>query len=67
MGSAYAEDRQLSPVVAAALDEVLGRLADAQSRADTAELLAHLYRNGHRTAAQLKAALRPEVLQARFG
>jgi hypothetical protein len=63
----HAEDRQRSAVVAAVLDDICGLIADVQSRADTASLLAHLYSNGYRTAEQLKAALRPEVLQARFG
>ena len=62
-----AEDRQRAAVVAAALDEMPGLSADVQSRADAADLLAHLYRNGFRTAEQLKAALNPDVLQARFG
>jgi hypothetical protein len=67
MLTAYAEDRKRSAVVAAALDAMAERISDPQSRADTKALLVHLYRNGHRTAEQLKAALRPEVLAARFG
>ena len=38
-----------------------------QTREDAAQLLAHLYKNGHRTPEQLKTALGPETLQAIFG
>ena len=40
---------------------------DSQTREATAQLMAHLYKNGHRSADQLKAALSPATLQARFG
>jgi hypothetical protein len=57
-------------VLTAALEEiclVAGIDAESTGRDDTARLLTHLYRNGHRTTEQLRAALDPETLQARFG
>jgi hypothetical protein len=67
MRTSEAEDQKRSAIVAAALDDLHHLLTDVQSRADVAQLLAHLYKNGYRTAEQLKAALSPAVLQARFG
>jgi hypothetical protein len=59
-----------SAVVAAVLDEICltsGIEAPSPERDETARLLDHLYRNGHRTADQLRAALDPARLQALFG
>ena len=57
-----------SATIAAVLGDILdGAGTDPQTREDAAQLLAHLYKNGHRTADQLKAALSPATLQARFG
>jgi len=56
--------------LAAALEDIcLAAGINAQSREydDAAQLLAHLYKNGYRTADQLKSALDPARLQACFG
>ena len=57
-----------SATIAAVLGDILdGAGTDPQTREDAAQLLAHLYKNGHRTPEQLKTALAPETLQAIFG
>ena len=57
-------------VLTAALDDIC-RTAGIQAQTpeydDTASLLMHLYKNGYRTADQLRTALDPARLEARFG
>ena len=54
-----------SAAIRAALREFAGM--DEQAREHATQLLAHLYKNGHRTPAQLKTALHPATLEACFG
>jgi hypothetical protein len=64
-----ADHKQLA-VLSAALDEIChiaGIDRQSPARDDTARLLMHLYKNGHRSADKLRAALSPTTLQARFG
>ena len=62
------EHETRSATIAAVLGDILdGAGTDPQTREDAAQLLAHLYKNGHRTPEQLKTALGPETLQAIFG
>jgi len=68
MTSGDPEHEIRSATIAAVLGDILdGAGTDPQTREDAAQLLAHLYKNGHRTAEQLKVALSPAILQARFG
>ena len=61
------EDEKRSATIAA-LGDIFDRAGlDSQTREAAAQLMAHLYKNGHRSADQLKAALSPATLQARFG
>jgi hypothetical protein len=63
-------DHEQRAVLAAALKEIcLTSGIEVQSREydDAAQLLAHLYKNGHRSVEQLKSALDPATLAARFG
>jgi hypothetical protein len=63
------DPEQLS-VLTVALSEIC-RMTDMEVRSTegdaTARLLAHLYKNGHRSTDKLRVALSPETLQARFG
>ncbi|RWA63285.1 hypothetical protein [Mesorhizobium sp.] len=59
------DELRRSAAIGAALGEFAGM--DAQKREDVAQLLAHLNKNGDRTAKQLKAALAPSILQACYG
>ena len=62
------EDEKRSATIAAVLGDISGRAGlDSQTREAAAQLMAHLYKNGHRTEDQLKAALSPATLQACFG
>ena len=62
------EDKTGSATIAAVLGDIFDRAAiDPQTREDAAQLLAHLYKNGHRTAEQLKVALSRAVLEECFG
>jgi len=62
------EHETRSATIAAVLGDILDSAGtDPQTREDAAQLLAHLYKNGHRTPEQLKTALGPETLQAIFG
>jgi hypothetical protein len=63
-------DREQLSVLTDALNEiclVTGMEASSTEGDATARLLAHLYKNGHRSAAKLRMALSPATLQARFG
>ena len=67
--SDIADPEQLA-VLTAALDEIclasgIGR--QSHDRGDTAYLLIHLYKNGHRSVDKLRVALHPTTLYARFG
>lgn len=60
-----ADPEQLA-VLLAALDDICldaGIEAQSREREDTASLITHLYRNGHHTAEQLKAALNAGMQQ----
>jgi hypothetical protein len=64
------QDPEQLSILTVALYEICRRTGiDAKSfEGDaTARLLAHLYKNGHRTADRLRVALSAETLQARFG
>jgi hypothetical protein len=57
-------------VLAAALEDICviaGIEAHTRDYHDAAQLLAHLYKNGYRTPEQLRSALDPARLEARFG
>jgi hypothetical protein len=63
-------DSQQFAVLTAALDDICriaGIEAYTRDYDDAAQLLAHLYKNGHRTPEQLRSALDPARLEARFG
>lgn len=70
MASTHSEDQRAFAAIAAALTDIC-RIAGIETESseyqDVAQLLAHLYKNGYRTTDQLKAALDPAVLEARFG
>jgi len=62
------EDEKRSATIAAVLGDLFDRTGlDSQTLEATAQLMAHLYKNGHRSADQLKAALSPATLEACFG
>ena len=68
MTPSESEDEKRSATIAAVLGDIFDRASlDLQTREAAAQLMAHLYKNGHRSADQLKAALSPATLQARFG
>ena len=63
-------DPQQFAVLTAALEEICriaGIAQHGRDYDDAAQLLAHLYKNGHRTTDQLRSALDPARLEARFG
>jgi hypothetical protein len=63
-------DAQQLSVLTVALNEIClatGMEASSTEGDATARLLAHLYKNGHRSADKLRVALSPAILQARFG
>ena len=64
------QDPEQLSVLTVALNEICRRTGiEARSTEGdaTAYLLAHLYKNGHRSVDRLRVALGPETLQARFG
>ena len=62
------EDEKRFATIAAVLADIFDQAGlDSQTREAAAQLLAHLYKNGHRTPEKLKVALGPETLQAIFG
>ena len=68
MTSGDPEHEIRSATIAAVLGDLFDRTGlDSHTREATVQLMAHLYKNGHRTADQLKAALSPATLQACFG
>ena len=63
-------DHHRFAVLAAALEDICriaGIEAHSRDYDDAAQLLAHLYKNGYRTADELKSALDPARLEACFG
>ena len=70
MAGMETEGAEGSAALTQVLDEICrmsGIAAPNPERDETARLLQHLYRNGHRTADELRAALGPAKLQALFG
>jgi hypothetical protein len=70
MASRDIVDSEQFAVLATALEDIcrIARIeAHTRDYDDAARLLAHLYKNGYRTPEQLRSALDPARLEARFG